>query len=224
MIERKASALRAETTGAEEVDGGDAASPREELRRAKRLAVLKTGARMFNQRGYDRTKLDDIAAELSVSKRTLYYYVKNKDDILFQCNKLAYESLEPALAVCADRMVAPLERIRTLMRAYAHLLSNDFGACLVLTHENLLARESAAELRENRRRLDRTLRGLVEAGIADGTIAPCEPKFATAALYGAFNWLPYWRAGAKSPSYEAIGDAFLDVFFGGLRAQTATAG
>lgn len=193
-------------------------SPREEQRRSKRLAVLKTGARMFNERGYDRTKLDDIAAELSVSKRTLYYYVKNKDDILFQCNKLAYQELEPALAVCADRRIAPLDRIRTLMRAYVALLSNEFGACLVLTQEALLARESAAELRENRRRLDLTLRGLVEEGIADGSISPCEPKYVAAAVYGAFNWLPHWRAAAKTPSYQDVGDAFLSLFFDGLRA------
>lgn len=205
----------------EAAEGEGPADAREEMRRAKRLAVLEAGARMFNRRGYDRTKLDDIAAELSVSKRTLYYYVANKDDILFQCNVMAYESLEPALAVCADRSVAPLDRIRTLMRAYVRLLSNDFGACLVLTRENLLSPEGAATLRESRRRLDLTLRGLIEEGLADGSIAPCDPKLVSAAVYGAFNWLPHWRAPDKSPDYAEIGEGFLALLFDGMVAKPA---
>ena len=200
------------------------AESREDVRRAKRLAVLEAGARMFNRRGYDRAKLDDIAAELSVSKRTLYYYVANKDDILFQCNVLAYESLEPALAVCRDRTLSPLDRIRTLLMAYARLLANDFGACLVLTQENLLTPESAAVLRENRRRLDVALRDLIEEGQADGSIAPCEPKLASATIYGAFNWLPHWRAPEKSPSYDEIATAFVDLLFAGLVAKPAPRG
>lgn len=214
-----------ERVGAE--SGGEADNPfagaggetRDDLRRAKRMAVLLTGARMFNERGYDRTTLDAIAAELEVSKRTLYYYIKNKDDILFQCNTMAYEFLQPTLEVCADATLPPLDRIRTLMRAYAQVLSQDFGACLVLIQESVLTRESFAVLREIRRRMDMTLRGLIEAGIADGSIAPCEPKLASAALFGSFNWLPHWRAAAKVPSYEAVGDAFLDLFFRGLRTE-----
>lgn len=200
-------------------DRGDAgAGPvgREEIRRAKRMAVLETGARMFNRRGYDRTKLDDIAAELQVSKRTLYYYVANKEDILFQCNVLAYEALEPALAVAGDRSIPPLERIRTLLRAYARLLANDFGACLVLTHEALLSPEAAAVLKDNRRRIDAALRRLIEEGQADGSIAGCEPRLVSAAIYGAFNWLPHWRSPAKAPGYDEIGEAFLDLLLAGL--------
>lgn len=202
-------------------EGGDA---REELRRAKRRAVLETGARMFNRLGYDRTKLDDIATELSVSKRTLYYYVENKVDILFQCNKLAYEAMEPALAVCADRSLPPLERIRTLMTAYARLLSNDFGACLVLTRDYLLPPEAVADLRENRRRLDVALRDLVAEGQLDGSIAPHDPKLVAAALYGAFNWLPHWRSPDREPDYAAIADAFLALVFDGLEAQPGRGG
>lgn len=217
MAERK----RKDLDGGAETQGqfaGVAGETREEVRRAKRMMVLTTGARMFNERGYDRTKLDDIAAELNVSKRTLYYYIKNKDDILFQCNTMAWEELLPTLAVCADRTIAPLERIRLLMKAYARVLSEDYGACQVLTHENVLGREGIEVLRKIWRRLDQALRGLVEEGIADGSIAPCVPKYASAALFGAFNWLPHWRSATRRPTYEEVGDAFLDVFLNGLKA------
>src|SRR3989442_1077411 len=58
---------------------------REQQREAKRQAVLQAAAQLFNERGFSATSLDDIAARLGVSKPTLYYYVKNKDEILLQC-------------------------------------------------------------------------------------------------------------------------------------------
>jgi len=62
-----------------------AAPDREQQREAKRQAVLQAAAELFNERGFHATSLDDIAARLNVSKPTLYYYVKNKDEILLQC-------------------------------------------------------------------------------------------------------------------------------------------
>ena len=57
---------------------------RQQQREAKRHAVLQAAAQLFNE-GFHATSLDDIAARLNVSKPTLYYYVKNKDEILLQC-------------------------------------------------------------------------------------------------------------------------------------------
>lgn len=203
----------------------DGAAGREEHRAARRQAVLRTAAHLFNVHGFDRTKLEEIAAALSVSKRTLYYYVRNKEDILFQINKVAYDVLEPALVQCADDSLTPLARIRIFLTDYAKLLSDDFGACIVLNRHNVLDPASARALRDNWRRLDLMLRGLIGAGIADGSIAPCDPKHVTAALFGAINWLPYWRQPDSRPSYEEIAEDYIRLFFQGLepRADAASA-
>ncbi len=67
------------------------APDRELQRQAKRDAVLQAGAQLFNERGFHATSLDDIAARLGVSKPTLYYYVKNKDQILIECVRQGLE-------------------------------------------------------------------------------------------------------------------------------------
>lgn len=191
---------------------------REEARNAKRIAVLTTGARIFRARGYDRTSLDDIAAELAVSKRTLYYYVKNKDDILFQCNIEAFRSLQPALAAAADTSLPPLTRIAIFLRAHVEMLESDFGNCLVLMQDNVLRPEAARHLRENRRTLDGTLRRLIQEGQADGSIRPLDPALVSAAIYGALNWIPFWHGPEQKPSYAEIFEAYLSFFVGGLQA------
>lgn len=191
----------------------DQDDPREQ----KRMAVLRTGARLFNEHGFDRTSLDDIASELNVSKRTLYYYVKNKDDILFECSRLALEFMHHTLADSQNNNLPPLERIELIMRSYMDLLSNEFGACLVLSTDRVLSEECRKILRDGRRSLDHTIRDLLQKGIEDGSIAPCEPKLAAAALFGAFNWVPHWRPNGNGKTYEKIADDFLKIFLNGLR-------
>ena len=192
---------------------------RDDPREQKRMAVLRTGARLFNARGFDRTSLDDIASELNVSKRTLYYYIKNKDDILFECNRLALEFMQEATDNSKNLDMPPLERLAIVMRSYMDLLSNEFGACLVLSKDRVLSNDSQKILQNGRRKLDRTVRELIEQGIADGTIAPCVPKLAAAALFGAFNWVPHWRGKGDREDYAEIAGNFLSIFLEGLRAR-----
>src|SRR5688500_7135341 len=57
---------------------------KEEQSALKRLAILRTAAQLFNERGFYATSLNDLATLLNVTKPSLYYYVKSKDDILLQ--------------------------------------------------------------------------------------------------------------------------------------------
>ena len=49
-----------------------------------RERILETAMRAFATRGVRAVKMDDIAAELSISKRTLYELYNNKEDLLFE--------------------------------------------------------------------------------------------------------------------------------------------
>ncbi|MDJ0947766.1 MAG: TetR/AcrR family transcriptional regulator [Alphaproteobacteria bacterium] len=192
---------------------------RDEQRQQKRMAVLTTAAALFNRRGYDRTSLDDIAKELNVSKRTLYYYVESKDDILFQCNRLAIAFMEDAMRASRDKDRPPLDRLAALLRSYMSLLSTEFGACLVLIGDLALTEDSRNTLRRGRKNLDNTVRRLIREGIEDGSIAPCDPKYAAAAIFGAFNWVPYWFGDSEKIGWDKLADHLLKTLLDGLRSR-----
>lgn len=192
---------------------------RDEQRQQKRMAVLRAGARLFNERGYDRTSLDDIAAELSVSKRTLYYYVESKDDILFECTRRAIDALDAAMQESRNREKSPLERIETFMREYARVLSDDFGACLVRCRDDLLSEASRSALHDGFRKIDQTIRDLLQEGMDDGSITPRDKRLTAAAIFGAFNWVPYWNQDDKTVPHDDVADHFLEMLLDGLRAR-----
>ena len=62
----------------------------------KRTALLKEAARAFSSQGYHATSLDDVAKTLGVTKPALYYYIKNKQEILFECHMLSQDLGERA--------------------------------------------------------------------------------------------------------------------------------
>lgn len=65
---------------------GEADAPKEGLRRRKRQETLERirerGIRLFIEKGYAATTLEDIAAAAGISRRTFFYYFKSKDEIL----------------------------------------------------------------------------------------------------------------------------------------------
>ena len=46
-----------------------------------RARIYAAAYALFYRKGFQRTSLDDIAARAGVTKRTLYYHVRSKDDL-----------------------------------------------------------------------------------------------------------------------------------------------
>lgn len=60
------------------------------------------------------------------------------------------------------------------------------------------------------------MRGLIEDGIADGSIAPVDVRLAAFGLAGALNWPARWYDPAGPMSAETIADSLVAMFTGGL--------
>lgn len=166
----------------------DLASERE----AKRDAVLRTAAQMFNEKGFHATSLDDVAERLHITKPTLYYYVKNKDDILFQCVSRGLVLLQDAIRDVAQSGGTAKDKLFAAMRQYAEIVTMDFGMCVIRVGEDPLPLESRKKLRAMKRQLDMEFRQLIQQGIEEGSMAPCDPKMAAFTIAGALSWIGRW--------------------------------
>jgi len=196
----------------------------DDVRGAKRLAILRAAARIFAERGYHNTSVNDVAEALNVSKPFLYYYLKNKEDILFECSRIATEQLQDVLDQVRNTRTSGWGKLRLLFQGYARVMSTDFGICLIRsTTPGSLPEELHERLFAGRRRLNREVERIVAEGIADGSIRSLHPRLATFALFGAFNWISTWYRSGGSMSPEAIADAYLDLFARGMRPDDAAA-
>jgi hypothetical protein len=73
------------------------------------------------------------------------------------------------------------------------------------------------KIRERRRQFDLRLRGLVEDGIRDGTITPCDPKFAVNWFMGAVVSIPDWFDSKGDRTGEQIAEIFLGFLARGIQ-------
>ncbi len=192
-------------------------------RDAKRLAILKAAAAFFNSRGFHSTSMSDVANALGVSKPFLYYYLKDKEDLIFQCSKLATEELHTLLDDVRAAEVSGWQRLEMLFRRYAHVMTTDFGICLIRsTAPGAMTTESREQLWKGRRRLNREVERIVAEGIADGSIRSCDPRMLSFAMFGAFNWLSYWYDPDGRQSPEMIAEHFLEYFSRGVEMKAGS--
>ena len=194
---------------------GAVAGPSEQ-HESKRSAILEHAARLFDERGYYETSLSDIAASLHVTKPTLYYYVKNKEDIVVQIIERAIAAVD----ACAERARAEgsngLERLRLFVRRYVEMMNTESGRCLLSLRRIPVAASTRSRSAAGYRRIDAIGRDLIAQGIEDGSIRQCDVRLAAFALYGAMNWTPNWFHAGEALSADQAGDAIFAIFATGL--------
>ncbi|MBB3957202.1 TetR/AcrR family transcriptional regulator [Novosphingobium sediminicola] len=178
---------------------------RSHARAAKRDAVLRAAVQMFNERGFHQTSLDDVAARLGVSKPTIYHYLGNKDQVLFECVTIGLSQLLEAAQASREAQGSGADRLTAFLLRYAEINMDDFGRCVIRTSDEALGAESRAQFHALKRKIDTAMRQLIEEGMEDGSIAPGNAKMLAFTLAGALNWPARWHdpAGDETPAQIA---------------------
>lgn len=206
------------------MDDGTKSSPwgrsmRAQERENKRDAVLHAAASLFNERGYHGTSLELVAEKLEITRPTVYYYFKNKDEILFECVRIALEMIEQAAKAVTARGGSAAEQLIAVMHKYAEVMMMEFGMCLVRVGDGPLVPESRAKLRKLQANIDHKLRELIAQGVRQKAFAPCDPKLAAFAIGGALNSIARWYKPDGPLSPAEIADSFVRTLVGGLETR-----
>jgi AcrR family transcriptional regulator len=188
----------------------------ETKRRAKRARILESAVRSFAAKGFYGTSMDDIAEELLLTRGSLYYYFKDKEEILALCHETALEAmLEVTGRVIASRL-PPDEALRRIVVEHVRVMVDKFhGTALALQFDALEPKRRGSVVAA-RDAYERSVRDVIADGIARKVFRPVDPKLATFAVLGSINWLARWYKAGGGSSAEEIGDAFSDVFLAGL--------
>jgi AcrR family transcriptional regulator len=191
-------------------------------REVKREAVIRAAARAFNHKGYHNTSLDDIAATLEVTKPTVYYYVSNKEQLLFQCFLAGVEQIRAGFREVTDLAVPARERLNAVLRHYGEAVASEFGWCMVRAEDQDLSPAMSRHIKALKSEIDQGIRRLIREGVQDGSIEPCDPKLTAFALAGALNWIAHWYRENQSLTGAEIAAVFVALFEGGLRPRSAS--
>jgi AcrR family transcriptional regulator len=160
-------------------------------RHTKRLAMLDDATALFNARGISGVTLADVAETLGLARASLYYYVNDRAELVFQCYMRACELTAENLAAAGEAETG-LERTLDFIR---RALSPDCPASAVLSEINSLDGSHAQIVVRAHERNVATLTGFIGQGMEDGSIRPCDNEIAAQAIIGMLAWaqlLPQW--------------------------------
>ena len=184
----------------------------------RRQDVLLAAARTFNRLGFHIATLDDVAAELGVTKPAIYYYATSKDELLYACGQLALDALRGALDESDSSGHSGLERLSRFFRLYAEIICKDFGRCLVSTEPRDLAPKYRKASTAGRRALLLAVREVIRTGVTDGSIRPVDERCLAISLFDAFNGLARWFDPKGPVALATIADRYLSIFVQGIGA------
>jgi AcrR family transcriptional regulator len=188
----------------------NAGSPRKQLMENE---VLEHATRLFAERGFAGTSLQDVANSMGLKRPALYYYFKSKDDLL---DRLIVEGVSgPAhdLKLIAEQTeLSPAERLHAITRQNLRwVLTHTDRFLLLVKSEAELSPASAKKFRAGSREAIDTVTAVIEEGIAAGQFRPVNARVAALGVFGISNWAAWWYQPGGSDSVETIADQLADL-------------
>jgi AcrR family transcriptional regulator len=207
-----------------------------------RQEILRTAARLFQQRGYDATSMNDVAAALKLSKGGLYHHFQSKDEILYEIMNHAMEITQERVLNPVRSIADPEERLRTLIRLHIQVvLSPRDREITVMLHENhplppplrkrINSRKKEyvhfleslmAEVQERvREKVQEKAQDKIPSKVqrevrqAGGKVSPRAAAFA---LLGMINWIYQWYKPEGELQAQSLIPQFTELIFGGIFA------
>jgi TetR/AcrR family transcriptional regulator len=198
--------------------------PRGARSEARRIEILRSAAAAFRRRGYHGASVDEIARTLRMTKSHLYYYFRNKEEILFVLHDYSLDILLEQLRVVERSTAAADEKLRLLVQAFVHMIIDDIHGTALTMDLQALAAPRLRRVIAKRDRFDRGLRRVIRDGMDAGLFAPGDPKLAAFAVLGALNWITRWYTPGGGATSEEIGRYFARLALDGLRRGRAAPG
>ena len=191
---------------------------------AKRAAILSQAARLFNGRGSRSTTLLDIARSLDLTKTSLYYYVKTKEELIYQCYLASLDASMAGLDQVEKHHATGLDRILAAVRGH---FVNWRDAMEGRRHHTAALLEIASLKDRHRREVEQRyiemflrMRQYIRDGIAQGDIRPVESTAATLGLFGAMQWSFNWLRSIPGENFASVLDGASDLLTHGMAGNT----
>jgi TetR/AcrR family transcriptional regulator len=186
------------------------------------VQILRAAAVCFRQRGYHGTSVEQIAQELGMTKGNLYYYFRDKEEILYFCHDHSLDLLLHLLKRVRREARLPVDRLRGLIEAFVHMILDELHGTALTLDFQALSPPLLAKVIRKRDRFDRGVREILREGMARGHFVAGDPKLLSFVILGAVNWITRWfDPEGPSPSTE-IGRVFADYLIRGLEPNPRT--
>jgi len=169
----------------------------------KRDAILRAATEIINIKGYALATMTEIGAALDLRDAALYYYFPNKQALVFACHQSSLERFERVLSETTEHGGAGFEKLERFLRALL-VESARNGPLLYFGDRSYLDEAQRNAIAACSEHLTRRLERMIQDGMADGSITPCESSLVVQLLLGMLIWLAKWAPTAEGVTVDRL--------------------
>lgn len=193
---------------------------REELKAKKQAYVQEeitsAAADLFATNGYRSVTIDDIASSLGYTKSVVYYYFKNKNEVLWtifdQIIQTWTHDVEDILAAKSS----PVQALAEMIRKHAlNVLERTSWAAIYFSEQSQLSDPQRQKVDAHRREYTRHFKDVYSQGVKEGVFRDIPPLLVIGGITGMANWTHAWYSKDGELSPEEIADHFVTILLDG---------
>jgi AcrR family transcriptional regulator len=182
-------------------------------------SLLAVAVKLFNERGYDGTSMEDLSRKLGITKSAIYHHVDSKQDLLRLATGRALDALFTEVGQLAQVEGRAIDRLEHLVRGSVLVLAGNlpFVTLLLRVRGNTKVERAALA---RRREFDHLVAGLVAEAAAEGDLrSDIDPAVTARLLFGLVNSLIEWYRPRGAAAAGQLADTVVAVAFDGLRVR-----
>ncbi|MFT4414770.1 TetR/AcrR family transcriptional regulator [Fredinandcohnia humi] len=177
----------------------------------KKEQILLSAITIINQKGYSGATMEDIAAELLMTKGSLYYYFKNKSDLMYQCHNFILSQATEDLRDILHAEGTVEEILRHMIAThidYAVEEKETFN--MIMEPKRFFNTEQLHLVLKLRKEYESLFDQIISRGVETGSFLAKEPKIARMMILGAMNWVQQWYKPGGRLSKEELVELYSD--------------
>lgn len=183
-----------------------------------RQRILEQAARLFAERGYETSSINDLAAAMGVSKAAVYHYFQSKQQLYDAIILDTLTGLINFVTEEVDKETTPRHRLKRFMTAHAKYFESrrDGFVVMLVGFSGMESREFRDEAMQLRDAHEKLLRQIIADGVASKDFRPVDVVTTGRAVLSLLNWMVRWfKPGGGSTAEELVIEYF-NLFLHGL--------
>jgi AcrR family transcriptional regulator len=188
------------------------------VNKARWEEIMSVAAKLFCEKGFLATTMDEIAVELDITKPALYYYINTKHDLLYAICEVAINELVDGVRKINGEPDDPEEKLQKLIKWHVTMFSRNGDMLNVyLADEGELPPEKRVHVRSLSREYESIYREIIGRAVSEGLFRELDVPIVVRAISGMCNWLSAWYKPDGQLSADEIADIFYDLILRGCR-------
>ena len=182
--------------------------------------ILLAARRLFREKGYHGTSMQDIADAVGLQKGSLYLHISSKEDLLLDIVNQAHHDISQGLEAIYQLPLSPSEKLKQAIRHHTSFIARNREALWVLLEETRhLSPDRRKAVDAQLKRYTDIFTSIIEEGIRIGQFRPLNLKIAAFSVLGMCNWLYRWYSKSGPLKPEEIADILSDIILVSLTAK-----